>query len=482
MRFGLRAKFILLISLVLLIVIGAAAYFLLTQNVSSLRRGILADLQSFTSLATKPIGDTFILYRDGGQIKVQEAVQHYTDLNKRISNITISNIDGNTVFSSDNKINAITADQASSFTPLYLTASDGTLQRVIAPYIEDNGAHRYTLAYDVSNADVVESIKHIVQLVIMLSFGGLLVSALLTYLLIKKLFLDPLSQVRTGAQAITNGQLDQQITVSRHDEVGDLAKAVNTMADFLKNDIKKLKELDNLKSEFMMIASHNLRTPLSIMEGYLDILSSEQKNPESVKHLMKAQTQLKVLAQFSEDMITISSIEVGQTISQLEEGDLNKLVAETYQNFKEQAETKGLKYTLQLPTNEIRLLLSPRYLSIAIGNIIENAIKFTSIGDIVINLGTHDTYAEISVTDTGIGIQPQEQAKLFTKFHRGTSTLNYDYEGMGVGLYLSKLILAEHGGTIKYEPRPAAGSCFIIQIPLLSSPAEQIPTTGKLVA
>ena len=466
MRFGLRAKFILLISLVLLVVIGVAAFVMLTQNVRSLRSGIRTDAKSFTSLATKPIGDSYVLYRDGGQIKVAQEIQHFTDLNTRISNVAIADIEGSIVFSSKDEIENISAAQASAFEPIYITAADGTLQRVIAPYLEDNGAHRYTLVYNISNADVVESIQRIVKLIVVLSLGGLLASALLTYMLVRQLFLDPLGRVRTSALAISEGHLDQQIVLSRHDEVGDLAKAVNTMANVLKADISGLKEADKIKSEFMMIASHNLRTPLTIMEGFLGFVEEAQISPEIAENVASIKKQLGLLQHFSEDMITISSFEVGQKIYRLENNDLTQLFAQTVNSYREQAEAKGISYSADIPTEPIMAQLSPRYLGMALGNVIDNAIKFTKEGSVSISLSKAGNLAEIKVRDTGIGVSLSERSKLFTKFHRGTSTLDYDYSGLGIGLYLSKLVINEHGGTIRYEPQPKGGSSFIIELPV----------------
>jgi signal transduction histidine kinase len=104
----------------------------------------------------------------------------------------------------------------------------------------------------------------------------------------------------------------------------------------------------------------------------------------------------------------------------------------------------------------------------ALGNILDNAIKFNKEdGAVTVRASAADGALTFVVADTGIGIRPEEMPKLFTKFHRGTSTLNYDYEGAGIGLYLTKLIIDKHGGRIDVESQTGKGATFTVHLPVM---------------
>lgn len=111
--------------------------------------------------------------------------------------------------------------------------------------------------------------------------------------------------------------------------------------------------------------------------------------------------------------------------------------------------------------------LSAANMRSALGNLIDNAIKFTKAGGtITIESRVESGNVVFKVSDTGVGISKSEMPKLFTKFHRGTSTLSYDYEGIGIGLYLSKLIIEEHGGKVEAESELGKGSTFTAYLPV----------------
>jgi signal transduction histidine kinase len=138
----------------------------------------------------------------------------------------------------------------------------------------------------------------------------------------------------------------------------------------------------------------------------------------------------------------------------------------------------GWQFTNSVP-DSVKLDLSQANMRSALGNVIDNAIKFTKEGRSVhVSSKIEDGKLVFSVADTGIGIQPDEIPKLFTKFHRGTSTLTYDYEGAGVGLYLTKLIVGEHGGQITVNSEAGQGSTFIVYLPLVPATQTEAPTGG----
>ncbi len=343
--------------------------------------------------------------------------------------------------------------------------TNNNLVAIVQPYVENFGIHRYDIVYGISYQSVNQAIRSIVDFILALSAVILLVALIVWYVLINRLFLRPVAQLSKLALQISQGDLNRAIRLDRKDEIGDLAQAVDTMANSLKADISKLKEVDKLKNEFMMITSHNLRTPLTIINSYLDEIT-QLNPPQELKSMLDTiAVNATRLGGFAEDVLTISTIEAGQNILRPEPTKLGPVLEAISQEFSALARQKRLDFVSQIEVSST-VNLSRAHFRSALWNLLDNAYKFTADGGQV-RLIAHDRgrQATISVEDTGIGIKAEELPHLFTKFHRGTDTLQYDYEGTGIGLYIAKIIIEQHGGHISVDSREGHGSRFVITLP-----------------
>ena len=125
-----------------------------------------------------------------------------------------------------------------------------------------------------------------------------------------------------------------------------------------------------------------------------------------------------------------------------------------------------------MPKKPLMIKASQGHLSSAIWNLLNNAYKFTPAGGrISLRVTDQDNWLRIEVADTGIGISDEEKPRVFTKFHRSTGALEYDYEGTGIGLYITKLVIEQHGGTIDFTSQLGKGTSFVIKLPLQPAPA-----------
>lgn len=468
LRIGLRGQFIVLITLILATLTSLTTYVIIRTEVVNLRKSLTAEAGAFAELATKPIGETYAIYKDSGSVRIEQGIESFMDLSPNISNVVVADTDGKVLFSYKKGLSKpIEADSASANDTKYITNSHGELTRVIRPYIESFGAHRYTLAYDVSNDAINSAVRNLINNVLRFSLAGFILSAILTYQLINRLFLKPIKHVSDTALEISQGSLDKQVEVTRHDEIADLGIAVNTMSATLRADIRRLEELDKLKSEFLMIASHNLRTPVTVIKGNLDLLASTKLPADAQEFAKIANSQASMLGSLAEDMLTISTLELGNNTINKKPGDLTKLAGELADQFRPLITSKKLTLNYKPPLKPINVSMSAMHIKSALTNLLENALKFTQQGSISLALETNGDDAMLSVSDSGIGISSEEQKKLFTKFHRGTSTLIYDYEGAGIGLYVTKLIVSMHSGTISVVSSPEKGSTFTIKLPLI---------------
>jgi signal transduction histidine kinase len=240
------------------------------------------------------------------------------------------------------------------------------------------------------------------------------------------------------------------------------------MADFLKADIAKLRELDQMKSEFMMIASHNLRTPITIIQGYIDLAKSVDSSGELKNIIDTIEESVVRLHLLAENVLTISTMETGKSTMHKSPEKMSVFIQAIDKEFGLLAVKKSLEWQFNNKVSaDTSLDISNTNMRSALGNLVDNAIKFTKAGGSVkIDALVEGGQLVFKVRDTGIGINPSEMEQLFTKFHRGTSTLTYDYEGIGIGLYLSRLIVRQHGGDIKVESKPGKGSTFTVTLPL----------------
>jgi signal transduction histidine kinase len=467
MRLTLRTKVTLTVSLLLVITFGLIMFLLLTRNISQLRSSLNEQSKSFASLATPPIGNTFLLYQNSGSIRINQQVDKFLALDPDVTAIRIISVDGSQLYDSQGRQHPpVKADQAGSFQAQYLHTNNGYIREIIQPFFEDSGAHRYAVVYEISTKRVEQNVGDAIRLVLYVGLAILLISIGLTSWALNVLFIKPLRQVSRSADSVSAGHYDQQIISKNRDEIGSLAQSVNKMAESLKGDIVKLQEVDKLKSEFLMIASHNLRTPLAIMRGYLEMgehATTAEELQTVVRAIGESVTRLHLL---SEDLLTISTLEGGEeevvTVPVVAKDFVNSVVEE----FKLLAEKKQLswEFSNELP-DQLKLNLSQANMRSALGNIIDNAIKFTKEGgSIAVTCSVIDSQLVFTVADTGIGIQPEELPKLFTKFHRGTDTLHYDYDGAGIGLYLTKL-------RVEVKSEVGVGSTFTVHVPLSVSDA-----------
>lgn len=272
-RFGVRAKFILVASLLLLVVFAITTFILVRDNTRRLQENLLNEAKAFASLATNPIGNSFIIYKDSGYSRIQEEIVRFTQNSPNITNVAVLGLDGQVLFTQKPGFEPqATPEQASSFESTLIYNDQGDLETIIAPLAEQFGLRRYAVAYEVSNEAIRTAQEQAIKSIALGSLIALLITIVTIYLLANRVLLMPLRKVSQEALAISAGHLDRQIRLEQKDEIGDVAAAVNKMATSLKQNIQELQDLDKMKTEFLTISSHNLRTPISIIRGFLENL------------------------------------------------------------------------------------------------------------------------------------------------------------------------------------------------------------------
>ena len=232
---------------------------------------------------------------------------------------------------------------------------------------------------------------------------------------------------------------------------------------------REMERADRLKSEFLASESHELRTPLHTIIGFSELLTEETegildgKHRRFLDHIRKDSSYLLTLIN---DILDLSKIEAGRLELRWESVDVAAVLEEALSVIRPQGSAKAIEIETNL---ELCATLSADRLRLkqVLYNLLSNAVKFTPEGGRVrIDVLTRQGHMEISVSDTGIGIPPEEHSAIFDKFHQVGATTKGVREGTGLGLAITKRLVEYHGGRIWVESEPGKGSCFTFTIPI----------------
>ncbi len=479
-HFGLQAKAIIAVGLLMLLTTSVVVAVVARSYGSTLRSKLTDDVQTFANLATEPIGETYLLYKDSGRVRIQQQLTEFVELNPALTNIAVISPSGEIMFAlHDEPANEELRQHAATFEVVSYTDESTNSLVFVAPYFEDFGLRQIAVVYTASEAEINRSINQIFLAVTAIGLSVFLAVSTLTYLIIDRFFLRRIKHIQTAAINISNGKYDEIVNVSGNDELSELAGAVSKMADTLQADIKELKEVDDLKTEFMIIAAHNLRSPVTVIKGALEGLQEIELPQEAQDNLKFLRNGTENLGEFVGDILTTAEIETSDQLIKLQKGDLIPMLSSLSEQYSRQAQQKNITFNTVLPSSMTDVAFHDKYLSTALGNVLNNAIKFSAANGVVnFRLENHENEVAIIVSDNGKGIAKEELDKLFTKFHRGVDIMRYDYEGIGLGLYMTKLIVDHHHGTIDIQSTESLGTTVTINLPKTSQPSRD--TTGEL--
>lgn len=235
---------------------------------------------------------------------------------------------------------------------------------------------------------------------------------------------------------------------------------------------KKLKELDRQKNEFISMAAHELRAPITAIKGYISMIAEGDAGEISEKargYLIDANAVNERLIRLVNNMLNVSRIEEGRLVYQMEVVNLSRIAKQTFDAFKFEALRKELKFTLNIP-DDIRdkVYVDSDRINEIVGNLVSNAVKFTEKGFVSINVSQPKrNVVRLEIVDSGPGISKEEQKRLFRKFYRAESTAGKTI-GTGLGLYISKLLTEAFKGKIGLISKFGEGSTFWFELPLTS--------------
>ena len=235
---------------------------------------------------------------------------------------------------------------------------------------------------------------------------------------------------------------------------------------------EKLKKLDQAKSEFISIASHQLRTPLTVIKGYISMIldgNFGELTPGEKDALDKVYVSNERLINLVESLLNISRIESGRLQLNFENKQLEDLVASVCDELEHHAEKKGLNFTFTAPKTKLPpVRMDEEKMRQVVMNLVDNSIKYTPKGSVTVTLKKTVDKLLFCVSDSGIGVRAEDMPNLFKKFSRGTGTSLIHTEGTGLGLYVVKQMIEVHGGRAWIESEgEMKGSKFYFEMPFV---------------
>src|SRR5215211_7180986 len=242
----------------------------------------------------------------------------------------------------------------------------------------------------------------------------------------------------------------------------------------------ELAELERLKTDFIAIASHELRTPLGLILGhatFLRELSGEQYG-EQLDTIIRNAAKLKIIV---ENLSDVDNIQSGAARVRSQKVSLRKIVEDVLLTFQEEADSRNITIKSEMREFPFHLDADEVKLSIALSNLVKNALQFTeSGGHVNVNVQEDSGYFKVTVTDDGIGIPARDLPRVFERFFQVETHLTRRYGGMGLGLAIAKAMIELHNGRIWAESEEGKGSKFTFLVPILQS-QPSLPDQGPFV-
>ncbi|HEY7553675.1 MAG TPA: sensor histidine kinase [Candidatus Binatia bacterium] len=312
--------------------------------------------------------------------------------------------------------------------------------------------------------------------------------ALVASLLVARRVVWPLETLRKGVERIGGGDMNSRLDVKTGDEIELLAEEFNRMAENVREAYggleqkveerthelafanERLKELDRLKSDFVSNVSHELRTPLTAIKGAVDLILREVAGPlteKQIHYLTRVRSNTQHLAGLINDLLDLSKIESGKIEVKSSLVSMGGLVHEVVETLRPIAVEKGIALEAAIPEQSIMVWADRDKINQVLMNLIGNAIKFTPAhGTVTVSASRNgDERVQVSVSDTGPGVPPEENEKIFDKFYQVGEVDGVKPKGTGLGLAICKALVELHGGRIWVESEMNRGSTFYFTLP-----------------
>jgi two-component system sensor histidine kinase BaeS len=294
--------------------------------------------------------------------------------------------------------------------------------------------------------------------------GGGILLAIIVGLLVSQGLTASLRALTAAASRISV-DLSTRAPVHGSDEIGQLARQFNRMAERLEASFAALTADRDTLRRFIADASHELRTPITALKNFQELLRGEAAGDPAAREefLAESAAQVQRLEWVTKNLLDLSRLDAGLIDLDLEHQDVGELIQAANSAFRTLARDKEILFVINPPDYPLTLVCDRARIQLALSNLLSNALKFTPRGGRV-ELGAEALGDSVRfwVQDNGPGIDPVDRPHIFERFYRGRGSHS---EGSGLGLAIVQSVVQAHGGRVWVESKPETGSCFVVQLP-----------------
>ena len=269
----------------------------------------------------------------------------------------------------------------------------------------------------------------------------------------------PLRKITEAAKQYASGNLDYEIPVNSQDEIGYLSASLNYMSTHLK-------DMEDYQKKFVANVSHDFRSPLTSIKGYIEAIADGTIPVElQGKYLNIILFETERLTDLTRDLLTLNEFDTKDLLLNKESFDLHEMMKQVAASFEGTCTSRKISIELLFASRVLYVHADRSKIQQVLYNLLDNAIKYS--GDsphIQITAEERNGSVIIRITDNGIGIE-EHLAHIFDKFYRVSNSKRPPVRGYGIGLFYVKTMIHMHNGTIRVESQPGKGSCFIITLP-----------------
>jgi len=286
---------------------------------------------------------------------------------------------------------------------------------------------------------------HIFRITISAITTAIIVAMVISYIYSRKAS-KPIMDLNNAAKAVANGNFDVKVSTDGDSEMAELSANFNAM-------VESLKSLEDMRSSFIANVSHELRTPMTTISGFVEGIMDGTIPPEKRDTYLKiVLDETKRLARLVTELLQLARIDAGTMQLNIREFDINELIRITILKFESRINEKALDIDIDFENENEPVLADKDTVQRVVTNLFDNAIKFNyQNGYIKIAVKRHNGKIEISIENSGIGIEPDELLHIWERFYKTDKSRSYDKKGMGLGLYLVQGIIAAHDEKIWVE-------------------------------
>ncbi len=274
----------------------------------------------------------------------------------------------------------------------------------------------------------------------------------------------------TGVYFISNNYDSPDVLVISESAV---VAILFTIGNFIINSFNQVAKANKMKTEFVSIASHQLKTPIAEMNWQIELLLSKFPEGLSEKQQLligQIERSSQKMARLVNDLLDVARIDQGRLALTKEAVDLCDVVSDAIANQQPFSTIAGIELKSACPVKSPKILIDKKRIGVALDNLISNAIKYTNKQGVVeVFLEVKNDLVQVRVRDNGVGIPSNEQCDIFKKFFRSNNSMKNNTDGTGLGLYIAKNIIEQSGGKLWFQSIEGAGSEFLFSLPIIKA-------------